>query len=189
LEAAGWATHLIERRYQGDIRLGPDDPPVLLCGLDDVRPRRLLAQAGFDYMLDAGIGHGPADFEGLQVRAVPRGADTDRLWNLPGPERSRDRLLASAAYRDLEAESGACGAYMLANASVAVPFVGAITGAVAIGQLVRLASARSAGALVQLSLGAPGMVIDGGQTPPPAAFLGGEAIDLTSAYGKARPAA
>ena len=54
---------------------------------------------------------------------------------------------------------------------------------------VRLASAQSAGALVQLSLGAPGMVIDGGRTPPPTAFLGGEVIDLAAAYGKSRPAA
>lgn len=181
LEAAGWETQLIERRHRGDIRLATDDPPFLLAGLDDVVPRRILAAAGFDYMVDGGIGHGAADFEGLQVRVIPKAAAIDGLWNDPAAGPRRDRLLARPAYRELERAGGACGAYDLAGASVAVPFVGAATGALAIAQLVRLASGQPGGALIQLGLAAPEMIIDGGRAASPAGFLGGEHMDLDTA--------
>jgi hypothetical protein len=181
LEAAGWETDLIERRNHGEIRPTLQDPPFLLAGLDDVRPRRILASLGFEYMVDGGIGHGPADFEGLQVRVIPRGTGIDDLWNASEPPKSRDRLLARPAYQALEqSKVGACGAYALAGASVAVPFVGAATGALAVAQLVRLASGQAAGTLVQLGLGAPEMMIDGGRCAAPASFLGGEHMGLYS---------
>ncbi len=185
LDPAGWETELIERRHQGDIQMTADDPPFLLCGLDDVRPRRRLAALGFDYMIDAGIGHGPGDFDGLQIRTIPNGAATDNLWNAPPPRRSADDLLGKAAYRALEAQSKGCGAYTLADGSVAVPFVGAATGALTISQVIRLASMKPAGALIQIGLAAPEMQIDGGLSAAPAAFLGGEAIDLDAAYAAA----
>ena len=181
LEAAGWETDLIERRNHGEMRPTLQDPPFLLAGLDDVRPRRILAGLGFEYMVDGGIGHGPADFEGLQVRVIPRGTAIDDLWNASEPPKSRDRLLARPAYQALEqSKVGVCGAYALARASVAVPFVGAATGALAVAQLVRLASGQAAGTVVQLGLGAPEMMIDGGRCTAPASFLGGEHMGLYS---------
>lgn len=178
LEPAGWSTELIERRHRGDIALVPEDPPYLLAGLDALPPRRLLGRAGFDVMVDAGIGHGAHDFEGLQVRTIPKGADLDRLWSRPEPERSREALLASPAYDTLQGKGLACGAYQLAQASVAVPFVGAATAAIAIGQLVRSATMLPGGALIQMGLAAPSMIIDGGLSAGPRNFLGGETMDL-----------
>jgi hypothetical protein len=181
LEAGGWETILIERRHHGDITPLPEDPPFLLCGLDELPPRRILAGTGFDYMIDAGIGHGPTDFEGIQIRVIPKGASTERLWSVSERVKENDQLLSNQAYKALEAEIGACGTYSLANASVAVPFVGAATGALAIAQLIRLASMNPGGILFQLELGAPEMVIDGGRTPPPQVYLGGETMQLVSA--------
>jgi hypothetical protein len=178
MEAGGWETSLIERRHQGDPPPFPDDPPFLLSGLDALPPRRRLALAGFDYMIDAGIGHGPGDFEGIQVRVIAKGAALDELWDDPAENASRNRLLSGEAYQALEQEIGACGTFTLANASVAVPFVGAATGAIAIAQLIRVASMQAGGALIQLELAAPEMVIDGGRSASPQAFLGGEIIDL-----------
>lgn len=61
---------------------------------------------------------------------------------------------------------------------MAVPFAGAATGAVAVAQLIRLASGQTAGTLVQLGLGAPEIMIDGGRCTAPAGFLGGERMVL-----------
>lgn len=182
LDPAGWETELIERRHLGDLQQTAEDPPFLLCGLDDVRPRRRLAELGFDYMIDAGIGHGPGDFEGLQIRTIPKGAATENLWNAPIPARSTDDLLEKAAYRALKAQAEGCGAFTLADGSVAVPFVGAATGALTIAQVVRLVSMQPAGALIQIGLAAPEMQIDGGFSTAPPAFLGGETIDLDAAF-------
>jgi hypothetical protein len=183
LDAAGWDTRLIERRHQGDIQPTNDDPPLLLCGLDDVRPRRILAGLGFDYMIDAGIGHGPGDFEGLQIRTIPKGVPTEKLWNAPSPPRVVDDLLGKAAYQALTAQAQGCGAYTLADGSVAVPFVGAATGALTIAQAIRLASMQPAGALIQIGLAAPEMQIDGGLRPAPEMSFGGEPMDLDATPG------
>lgn len=180
LEPAGWTTDLIERRHRGDIALAPDDPPLLLCGLDAVPPRRKLAGVGFDYMVDGGIGSGAHDFEGLQIRVIPKGANVAGLWDGNAAAKRLDRLLASAAYQEAERTHGECGAYALADASVATPFVGAAAATLAVAQIVRLCSMQPGTALLQLSLAAPEMIIDGGFSAPPSAFLGGEEIDLAA---------
>lgn len=178
LEHGGWRTELIERRHAGDILRTECDPPILLSGLDDVRPRRLLAGLGFDYMVDAGIGHGAGDFEGLQMRTIPSGMVIDGLWNDNTQSANRERLVATDAYQSLEQDVGLCGTIAIADASVAVPFVGAATAALVVGQLARLGSMAPAAALLQLELGAPDMVIDGGLSAAPESFLGGERFSL-----------
>ena len=182
LECSGWETALIERRHRGELRPTADDPPFLLSGLDDLAPRKLLAEAGFDFTVDAGIGHGPGDFEGIQVRIIPNGGSVEGLWNASENGTSKDRLLAGKAYLSLEREIGACGTFTIANASIAVPFVGAAAGALTIAQVMRLASMQSGGALIQMELAAPEMVIDGGQSATPHSYLGGEIIDLDELF-------
>ena len=86
LEACGWRTEMIERRHHGDIVLTEADPPYLLSGLDRLKPRLILARHGFPYMLDAGIGHGAGDFEGIQTSHDRQG--TVRLRGF-GPDSSR----------------------------------------------------------------------------------------------------
>ncbi len=83
-------------------------------------------------------------------------------------------------YRVLKSEIGDCGKFTIADASVAVPFVGAAAGALAAAQLIRLASMTGATAVLRLELGAPGMVIDGGQAAGPEVNLGGEVINLAA---------
>lgn len=182
LEASGWETSLIERRHCGDIGITANDPPFLISGLDTLPPRKVLAAVGFDYMIDAGIGRGPSDFEGIQIRVIPKGGSSEALWGSPAPEALVDELLSEPAYQALQDKVGPCGTYPLAAASVAVPFVGAATGALSLSQVIRLGSMRSGAALLQLELGAPAMVIDGGQTKPPKSYLGGEMINLATAY-------
>lgn len=179
LDHAGWTTELIERRHLGDIRLTDQDPRILLAGLDHVRPRRILAKHGFDYMIDAGIGHGARDFESLQIRTIPAGASIENLWHDESATSRREQLLAKDAYSALEQSVGQCGVVPLADASVSVPFVGAITSALALAQLARLGSMVPAIALLQLELGAPAMVIGGDVIEAPSTFLGGETFILS----------
>jgi hypothetical protein len=178
LERGGWNTELIERRHYGDIQRTEQDPPILLSGLDDVRPRRALAAHGFDYMIDAGIGHGATDFEGLQIRVIPAGLAIDGLWLDQDPSPGRDRLMRKDAYAALEHDIGQCGVIPFADASVAVPFVGTATAALAIAQLARLGAMRPTAQLLQLELGAPDMILDGGSRESPDSFLGGETFRL-----------
>lgn len=160
LSIAGWTADLIERRQLGDIQLTPGDPPFLLSGLDRIKPRRMMAKQGFEYMIDAGIGHGPHDFEGIQLRVIEKGASSNDLWSAPEHTeagRLSDRQ-ASAAYKDLEKQIGQCGIVSFAEASTSVPFVGAAAGALVIAQAIRLASLQPTARFMHMELGAPEMV-------------------------------
>jgi hypothetical protein len=174
LEVAGWSADILERRHHGDIRLLPGDPPYLLSGLDRVEPRLVMARHGFDYMIDAGLGHGPHDFEGIQLRVIAKGVSADDLWSTP--DDAVDAKLAerksSAAYKDLEARIGQCGIVSFAEASTSVPFVGAAAGALVIAQAIRLASMNPTARFLQMQMSAPEMVSVAGFTEEPTSNMG-----------------
>ena len=173
---------MIERRHIGDIKTTNDDPPYLLSGLDQGEPRVILARYGFPYMVDAGIGHGPGDFDGIQIRTIAKGQRLDGLWEDPkeaeDPAAHVEKLRKSVAYRELEKHVGDCGTLEFAEGSVAVPFVGAAAGALTIAQLIRLATLESAPLLFQMGMGAPDMPTLGGLTAQPQTNLGSFSIRL-----------
>lgn len=173
LSAAGWKADLVERRHYGDIILRADDPPYLLCGVDDVAPRQVMAGHGFEFMIDAGLGHGPYDFEGIQIRVVGKNGKFDDLWEKKkvASSANNDGKLdvdlenarkQSAPYQDLEKAIGSCGIVKFAEASTSVPFVGAAAGALVIGYAIRLASLKSTPRFMQMELGAPHLTSSGG---------------------------
>ncbi|MDP1532100.1 MAG: hypothetical protein Q8L92_00810 [Rubrivivax sp.] len=180
LEASGWRTQLVERRHLGDVAITDEDPPYLLSGLDRLEPRLTLARHGFPYMLDAGIGHGPGDFEGIQIRTIAKGQPIEGLWDKPktADESTRNGLLSRQAYLELERHVGQCGTVEFAEASVAVPFVGAAAGALVIAQAIRLASLEPAPVFVQMELGAPEMTTLGGLIAQPEINLGSFSVRL-----------
>lgn len=161
----GWSTSLIERRHYGDIPLLPDDPSIVITGLDKPDPRLRIAKTGFDYMIDAGIGHGPIDFEALQIRILRQCTDPSPFWSSPDRPKDIDSLMRQDAYRMQEAQSDHCGALTLASASVSVPFVGAAVGALTITQAIRLASMQTTVQMLQMDLGTPNMAIVGAMNP------------------------
>jgi hypothetical protein len=78
--------------------------------------------------------------------------------------------------RERAAKFENCGTLTLANASVAVPFVGAAAGALTIAQLIRLASMQTTAQIMQLELGSPGMAIVGGMNDALSAGIGSVAV-------------
>lgn len=173
IEAAGWSARLVERRFNDDLRPTEHEAPLLICGLDNVVPRMGLAKAGFAYMIDAGVGHGPVDFEGIQVRVLPQGSSPERYWTHPANDKDVDAVMRLPAYQEHERQHDGCGTFTLAEASVAVPFVGAATAALTIAQAMRLASLKPAMSLLQMELGAPAMTSFSDLHPRPEHGLGG----------------
>ena len=152
-----WKTSHIERRNHGDMRITVDDPAIVFAGLDNVKARLNIAGTGFDYMIDAGVGHGPVDFESLQLRVLRKGADAASQWKAPAKAKDVEAMLDRDGYRDL-AKQDRCGAFELAEGSVAVPFVGAFVGALGMAQGMRIASGRTTAEFLQTELGAPSLL-------------------------------
>jgi hypothetical protein len=167
LDRPGWNTRLIERRHYGDIPLLENDPSVVITSLDEPTARIKIARTGFDYLIDAGIGHGPVDFEALQIRILAKDADPSAFWSSPARPKDLDGLLKQDAYRSQVTQSGECGTLTLASASVAVPFVGGAVGALTIASAMRLASMQTTPQILQMELGAPAMAVLGGENRPP----------------------
>jgi hypothetical protein len=69
----------------------------VITGLDQPKARVTIAGAGFDYMIDAGIGHGPVNFEGLQIRVLKKGTDAAALWSSPEAPKDVAALLRQDA--------------------------------------------------------------------------------------------
>lgn len=155
-----WDTSLIERRHHGDIRVTVDDPTILFAGLDNVPARLNVAGAGFDYVVDAGVGHGAVDFESFQLRVLRKGADLAKQWSAPENAKDVDAMLEREGYRDL-AKKDRCGAFELAEGSVAVPFVGAFVGAIGVAQAMRVSSGHVTAEFLQAELGAPALATAG----------------------------
>jgi len=76
------------------------------------------------------------------------------------------------------AETDRCGAFQLAEASVAVPFVGAAIGALTVTQALRLGAMEGASSLMQMELSAPDFNSANSLNPKPIANLGSMPLDL-----------
>ncbi len=172
IEKFGWKTALIERKFLPDTKATTEDPAVVISALDKPAPRRDILAAGFAHMLDIGVGHGPVDFEIGQFRSFVEGDAS--TWTAKEKEVDVTARLGRKAYQGIDT----CGAFTLASASVAVPFVGAALGAICVAQLLRLGAMRQIPQLFQIELTAPEMSSCGALARDLPPRFGCVAIDL-----------
>jgi hypothetical protein len=156
VEARGFRSTLVERRFDGDIHLGPDEPRIALAGVDNIAARRQLGEAGFNVILDGGLGATAADYQHIRVTGFPRRQTPAELWAAVDDRRPDyiRRLLDKAAYQDIPAKTPKddCGKALLAGQSVAAPFIGAAAGAVVVAQAVRVATGEPHYEIVDLHM-------------------------------------
>ncbi len=143
-EHCGYKVRRIDRRLDEQMRRTVTEPGIALAGLDRMPARRLLGLPGFDYVIDAGLGADAHDFHRLRVNVFD--ADRTPSEHFEGVEdKTADRietikqLPAYQAHGRKSAEAS-CGMVELAGISVAAPFVSAVAGALAITQVIRIAS-------------------------------------------------
>ncbi len=142
LERRGFKTRMIERRIDESFTVTDRDPVVALSGFDDNYPRRWLAKAGFERVFDTGLGGEASNFDTIAFRVWPNARPVEELWPLQDQEervkqehRKLARVKANAGYDALADDE--CGRLLLAGASIAVPFVGAIAAAVLIAEMIK----------------------------------------------------
>jgi hypothetical protein len=153
-ERRGFSTTITERLFDEYTRRQPHEPTIALCGLDNAAGRRQLDLAGFDFVAEAGLGRGHADFRSILVHTLPGDVPATKLWE--GVDTAVDSIDAAAYRRLLEDGSlDRCGVTLLAGKAVGAPFVGAAAATIVIAEVLRLLHGAPVNRLVELNLVSP----------------------------------
>lgn len=137
LEARGFTTFLEERCFGSWTRRAKDEPGVALCGVDNANARAVLDQAGFDLIVEAGLGSGPQAFRSIAIHTFPATRSPCDIWAKQVAQ-ATENFESMPAYQALKkAGMDSCGLTQLASRTVGVPFVGLIAGCLAIAEILR----------------------------------------------------
>ncbi len=138
-ESRGFRTSIVERRFASDFRVAGDEPRVALCGVDNTRARADLEDVRFDRVIEAGLGAGTQEYLAFQAHTFPAHRSARQRWGAQGHQPHEDTVVDNPAYRTL-AQHGLddCGITTLAGRTVGASFVGAVTAAVVIAELIRM---------------------------------------------------
>lgn len=136
MEARGFRTAIVERRFDHSLRIQADDPQIALCGVDNALARRALGDARFKLVVEAGLGSGAKDFRAIRIHTFPGAKDPKELW-APGADKMINA--EAPAYGDLKSRGlDQCGVTLLAGKAVGAPFVGMTAAALCLAEVLRV---------------------------------------------------
>ena len=139
-EVRGFSTAILERRFAADFQVSGDEPRVALCGVDNAAARAALEDVGFDRVIEAGLGAGTKEYLAFQVHSFPASRSARRRWGTSVPQPVDEALTERPAYQAMAKEGlDSCGLTTLAGRTVGAPFVGAVTSAVVLAEVMRMA--------------------------------------------------
>lgn len=140
LAAAGIQSLVTERRFDENTIRARNEPCIAVCGFDNAESRQYLENAGFDLVVEAGLGGGLSNFDDITMHSFPSANHSSKeLWKATkAVPLSHKNVLNQFAYL----EKNGCGMITLNLASKAISssFVGALAGAFVISEVVRAAN-------------------------------------------------
>ena len=136
-EHRGFTTAIYERPFDASFTCRPDEPSVLLCGVDNGLARRALDRVGFDLVIEAGLGRGHRDYRTMRLHTLPGPRPASGIWS---PSDELEDLQIQPAYQQLldDGDLDRCGVTLLAGRAVGAPFVGAVAACLALSEILRL---------------------------------------------------
>lgn len=100
LEAHGFQTRLVERRFDATFRVDTDDankePVLALCGFDSNPARRAIEFAGFRRVIDSGLGGMSSNFDTIGLHTLPNPRPSAELW----PDLSKEQKGRQSAHQE-----------------------------------------------------------------------------------------
>ena len=138
-QASNFDVRRIDKYLLENDRRSMGDPLIALSGVDSIHARKSMAKMGFDCIVDAGLGHNLLDVNHYRITVFDKAHPID--VHFKGEEdKKRDQDILAQGYQGLEAKVGRCGMAEIAGASVAVPYVSALTATIAIARLIAITS-------------------------------------------------
>ncbi|MCI0534087.1 MAG: hypothetical protein L0Z50_02550 [Verrucomicrobiales bacterium] len=137
LEARGFSTRICERAFDALTQRQSGEPRIALCGFDSAGARRHIGDAGFDLVVECGLGSSLDDFDSFLLHTFPEASrPPQQVW--PSDIESRHRILQPELVQEFHGK-GECGilAETLAKKAISTSFVGASAGAWMLAELMR----------------------------------------------------
>ncbi|MCY4151388.1 MAG: hypothetical protein OXE94_04025 [Aestuariivita sp.] len=146
LEALGFNTSITERQFDLNTRRNDNEPGVALVGVDAPTPRRQLEGAGFDLIVDAGLGGGQSNYLEILVHSFPSGIKAvdafpvsnrqrgNSLVDLPAYKDHHQKMREATDLTDAEID---CGIIEVAGRSIGAAFVGSFAATFVISEVLR----------------------------------------------------
>lgn len=154
LEYRGFKVNVSERRFGTWTQRAPMEPRVALFGVDNAAARASLEEAGFELVVETGLGAGPQGFRNFSLHTFPSSQQAAKLWSKHDSSSTINVLNMPAYDRLKHPDLDECGLAQLASRTVGVPFVGLTAAAFAIAELLRRLHRGLAIELVSASLAA-----------------------------------
>jgi hypothetical protein len=164
-EARGFRTRVVERAFPGGIKLADDEPTLALGGVDNPQARAAFEDAGFDAVIEAGLGAGTSEYLAMRMHAFPASVTARAKWGGREREAAEPR---PGAYADLARRGiDRCGLVRLASRTVGAPFVGAAAAALVVSEVLRRLNGGCGLEVVDMTLRDPRLrsVVAGIATP------------------------
>jgi hypothetical protein len=167
LEELGFETRMSERRFDEQTRRAPEEPGLALSGFDRPEPRRALESAGFDKIIDLGLGGGPVHYLDLLLHSFPSsltaadaftsrdGATDQAVADLPAYQHWAAKLAAQGALTEEEIR---CGMLEVAGRTVGAAFVGAVAASFTLAEAVRFLCGGPLYEVLSVSLRSPSYI-------------------------------
>lgn len=156
VEARGFRTRVVERLFPGGMKVTGDEPRLLLGGVDNAVARAAYEDAGFDLVIDAGLGAGPSEYLALRQTSFPASTTARGKWGGSTNEVTNSGRRASA-YESLAGEGlDECGLVRLATRTVGAPFVGATAATLVVAEILRLLNGGPMYEVIDMTLRDPG---------------------------------
>lgn len=153
-EARGFNARIIERPFPGGMMVAGKEPRLALCGVDNPQARAAYEDAGFDWIVEAGLGSGPIEYLAIRLHTFPASTSARRKWGDVEAHRSTPPNVA--AYQDLSAKGlDDCGLVQLATRSVGAPFVGTVAASLVVAEVLRFLNGGSTSEVIDMTLRDP----------------------------------
>jgi len=151
-ERRGFQAEIHERLFGPWVNRQNFEPSVALCGIDNALGRRALDQAGFDLVLEAGLGRGHQDFRTMRIHSFPGSRPSEDIWRRK--DAVEEDAIQQPAYEDLltTGKLDQCGITLLAGKAVGAPFVGATAATLVLSELLRILHGGGLNQLVDVDL-------------------------------------
>lgn len=138
LEDRGFQTIITERRFDDNTKRINEEPFIALCGFDSALSRLPLENAGFDLVVETGLGSSLSTFDMIALHTFPNASKTpDEIWGSEDHTKSHINEAVYDILKDMSDEECGIIPLTISGKSISASFVGACSGALVVAELLR----------------------------------------------------